>query len=69
MTIVAEVKRPEITAREEATTAMEGMLAVAIVASFWWGLALSCTPFGLEYPKELDEWSVVAARWIRLESR
>jgi hypothetical protein len=34
ITMVADVRRPEMTAREEATTAIEGMLAVAMVA---WG--------------------------------
>jgi len=44
ITTVAEVKRPEMTARDEATTAIEGMLAVAIVASSGYS---SCWPIAI----------------------
>lgn len=36
ITMVADVRRPEMTAREEATTAIEGMLAVAMIAGEEW---------------------------------
>jgi hypothetical protein len=62
MTTVAEVKRPEITAREEATTAMEGMLAVAMFASVGGGLLFLARLLVTISRMRLDEWSVVATR-------
>lgn len=47
MTTVAAVKRPEMTARDEATTAIAGVFAVAMIASLAGSLLLSDTVTGV----------------------
>jgi hypothetical protein len=48
ITMVAEVRRPEMTARDEATTAIEGMLADAIVENscFFFSVLAECSSSG-----------------------